>query len=94
MSKRCAATTSTQLLTFRPQQHCDGPAWRPGALHRASFARALNGRTLRFIGDSVLDLAELSQGLQAMIGQSVSREAIEAEVQAITDAYQAMCQQQ
>ncbi|WP_286984859.1 POTRA domain-containing protein [Halomonas sp.] len=45
-------------------------------------------RHVRFIGDSVLDLAELSQGLQAMIGQSVSREAIEAEVQTITDAYQ------
>ncbi|MBN8414207.1 MULTISPECIES: ShlB/FhaC/HecB family hemolysin secretion/activation protein [Halomonas] len=45
-------------------------------------------RHVRFIGDSVLDLSALSSGLQAMVGQTVSREAVEAEVKTITDAYQ------
>lgn len=43
---------------------------------------------IRFLGDSVLDLAELSHGLQAMIGRSVSRADIEAELQTINAAYQ------
>ena len=50
-AKRCAK--ARQLFNFRPAQHCDGPVWNPMALNRSTFSRALNGRTLRFIGDSL-----------------------------------------
>lgn len=52
-AKRCAATTS-RLFNYKPShKKCNGPWWQPAALNRASFASALKGRTLRFIGDSV-----------------------------------------
>ena len=42
-------------LNFEPaaSQGCDLQSWRPAALSRQAFARALTGRTLRFIGDSL-----------------------------------------